>query len=243
MQRRTGGHNRTDRAKEGIGMRKTILAVAISWALLGATAVQAQAATDARPSDPQAQGITETDNSRATQGSTPSEATSPSSTARERVGSGQSNVDKPSTSGAYYPYSSGTAGDDPSEPKSTAVTPDTRVTDGVASVPDDRWTEADADGDGNLSQTELTKLDARLSSRFDAIDVDGDDKLTRQEFRSWEMSHQTGMDADQRTNPTSPPRSTRESTAPSSDAVKSGDKPATNDTDPSTAKPPGSSGD
>jgi hypothetical protein len=62
----------------------------------------------------------------------PDAAAAPSNPA---VGSKRSNVDEQSSSGAYYPNSAGTVGDDPAHPKSTAV-------------------EVEPDSDGKLTQSE-----------------------------------------------------------------------------------------
>lgn len=108
------------------------------------------------------------------------------------VGSARSNIDKRSSSGTYHPYAAGTVGDDPSKPTSTSV-----PTDAIdeASGPTDQWTDegADADGDGYLTQAELTKVAPSLSASFSAMDVNDDQKLTRGEFRSWHESLKARM--------------------------------------------------
>jgi hypothetical protein len=86
-------------------------------------------------------------------------------------------------------------GDDPSEPKSTSVSPETGDR---PPGPTDQWGDAaDADGDGYLSLAELTKAAPALSAHFDAMDVDGDDKLTRAEFRTWHESRKARVNGDE----------------------------------------------
>lgn len=167
-------------------MRNTTLAVVISSMLLGG-AVSAQAGPET---------VTSPD-ARQTQATSPSD-TSPSTAqgdANAEVGTPRSNVDEKATSGAYYPYSAGTVGDDPAEPKSTSASHDGKdsATPGATS----RWMEADADGDGYLSQAELTRVNPTLAASFETIDVDKDKKLTRDELRVWHESNRASMDADQ----------------------------------------------
>lgn len=105
------------------------------------------------------------------------------------------NADESSSSGAYYPYSAGTAGDDPSEPSSTSMPAPS------GPAPEDavraRWMNADADRDESLSREEFQRAEPTLVDSFDSIDVDGDKKLSRDELRSWHESQKTRMDADQ----------------------------------------------
>jgi hypothetical protein len=72
-------------------------------------------------------------------------------TSNTKVGAPTSNVDKKSSSGAYYPYSAGTVGDDPADPKSTAVSADTDMD---ATGPSDKWGKLDSDGDGKVTESE-----------------------------------------------------------------------------------------
>jgi hypothetical protein len=72
-------------------------------------------------------------------------------TSNTKVGAPKSNVDKKSSSGAYYPYSAGTVGDDPADPKSTAVSADTDMD---ATGPSDKWGKLDSDGDGKVTESE-----------------------------------------------------------------------------------------
>jgi hypothetical protein len=171
--------------------RITTLAVAISSVFLGALAAQADQHVEPSP-DQRVQADTEA----------------------TEVGSPKSNVDKDSSSGSYYPYSAGTVGDDPAEPKSTSVPTDASDSD---PGPTDQWSdEADSDGDGYLTLAELTKAAPALSASFEAMDVDGDGKLTRGEFRTWHESRKARASAD---NETSSPMadSTPRSTAPPDD--------------------------
>jgi len=72
-------------------------------------------------------------------------------TSNTKVGSEKSNVDEQSSSGAYYPKSAGTVGDDPADPKSTAVSADTSI---AATGPTDQWGKLDSDGDGKVTESE-----------------------------------------------------------------------------------------
>jgi hypothetical protein len=115
------------------------------------------------------------------------------------VGAAGSNVDKKSSSGSYYPNSAGIVGDDPAKPTSTAVPPDIKdKTTNKDSGPADQWMDSgvDTDGDGSLSQAELTKVSPTLSASFTDMDVDNDQKVTLDEFRSWHESLKTRMIAE-----------------------------------------------
>ena len=72
-------------------------------------------------------------------------------TSNTKVGSPRSNVDEKSSSGAYYPNSAGTVGDDPADPKSTAVSADTNID---ATGSKDQWGKLDSDGDGKVTESE-----------------------------------------------------------------------------------------
>ena len=181
-------------------MFRTKLAVVISSVLLAAVTTQAQPA----PAD-QTEATPPTQSSVPAETPTSTDADAASSGANESVGSKESNVDEQSTSGSYYPYSSGTVGDDPSEPKATSASakpgdaPSESATGGT-----DQWKNADTDGDGYLSQDELKKVAPTLADSFDDIDVDDDDKLTRGEFRTWHESQKARKDADQAATPATP---------------------------------------
>ena len=174
-------------------MIRTKLAVVISSVLLASVATQAQPA----PADDPAATTAPTQNSVPAE-STPAQGADTATQGNESVGSSESNVDKESTSGAYYPYSSGTVGDDPAEPKDTSAMPsgDGSAAEKAAGATD-QWQNADTDGDGSLSQDELTKVAPALADNFDDIDVDNDDKLSHGEFRTWHESQKARMDADQ----------------------------------------------
>jgi hypothetical protein len=167
-------------------MRNSTLAIVISSLLLGgAVTAQAGPETTTSSADQQQQATSPSDTSTsATQDQ-----------ANPEVGSPQSNVDEKATSGSYYPYSAGTVGDDPAEPKSTTASHDGK--DSATPGATNRWMEADTDGDGYLSQGELAKVNPSLATSFDSIDVDKDAKLTRDELRVWHESHRASMDADQ----------------------------------------------
>jgi hypothetical protein len=51
------------------------------------------------------------------------------------------------------------------------------------------WAKADTNGDGILSQTELTAAAPNLSTSFTTMDANGDQKLTQDEFKAWHKSH------------------------------------------------------
>ena len=196
-------------------MFRTKLAVVISSVLLASVATQAQPA----PTD-QVEATSPAQSSAPAEASAPQDADA-STGGNEPVGSEESNVDEHATSGSYYPYSAGTAGDDPSEPKETAAPANAGA---KASGSTDQWQNADTDGDGYLSQDELTKVAPALADNFDDIDVDNDKKLTRGEFRTWHESQKARMDADEGTNPTASPAAPQEptsappSTVPTKDA-------------------------
>lgn len=132
-------------------MRKTIIvAVAISSVLLGTVVVAAEP-------DVEAIGKTE-------------------ATSNTPVGSPKSNVDEKSSSGAYYPNSAGTVGDDPAHPKSTAVSADTNV---AATGAMDKWGKLDSDDDGKVTESECRawyeseKKDERASNSSPPSDKTG----------------------------------------------------------------------
>ena len=174
-------------------MIRTKLAVVISSVLLASVATQAQPA----PADDAAATTAPTQNSVPTE-STPAQGADAATQGNESVGTPESNVDEHATSGSYYPFSAGTAGDDPAEPKETSAMPsgDGSAAEKAAGTTD-QWQNADTDGDGSLSQDELTKVAPALADNFDDIDVDNDDKLTHGEFRTWHESQKARMDADQ----------------------------------------------
>jgi len=167
--------------------RNTTLVVMVSSLLLGSVAARADRHMDPPPNPP-AETKAHTDDNR------PPAQDADADTARTEVGSEKSNVDKDSTSGSYYPYSAGTVGDDPAEPTSTAVTPDAGD---KPPGPTDQWGDIDSDGDGYLSQEEMKKAAPALSASFEEMDVDGDDKLTRGEFRTWHESRKARENADE----------------------------------------------
>jgi hypothetical protein len=226
-------------------MQKVTLAVVISSLLAGAAiAGQVDPMTNP-PASQQAQSTSQTDTSRPGTTSTAPDADTAtgtssvgnggSETVNPDVGTPRSNVDEQSSSGSYYPYSAGTAGDDPAYPKSTAVDPGD-LAKNKTSEPMDNWAEADYDGDGYLSQDELAKVAPTLSANFTEMDVDGDQKLNQDELRNWHESHKARMDADQGANTSSAAPS---SGAPTMDAT--GTPSDTLGTPDST--PPGHSGD
>jgi hypothetical protein len=237
-------------AKEAICMRKNTLAVVISSLLLGAVATQAQPSTEPTTDSPQTQTQTNqpADMSRPDTTASPESSPAPTTNQNDDVGSGQSNVDKPSSSGSYYPYSSGTAGDDPSQPKSTSPKPSssTSSTQGTdkALTSTDYWTEADSDRDGTLSQTELGKAAPTLSSSFGTMDANGDRKLTRDEFKTWHDAHKASMEADQgRSSSSSQSQSATGDTSSSSSQTPSDtSKTSTTDDTTSTSDKPDTTG-
>jgi len=126
------------RHAKGIGLRRSALAVVISSLVLGAGAARAEPGVDAESQDRRAPVASQTETNHPAASSTASDTGTAMETSRTEVGSEQSNSDKDSSSGSYYPYSAGTVGDDPAEPTSTAVPPDTldKVSDKAAVVDD-----------------------------------------------------------------------------------------------------------
>jgi len=183
-------------------MRKTItLAIALSAVLSGAVAVAAE--PDMDPSKKQqAQAVSKADASRPATTTASPEADVAADTSNTKVGSEKSNVDKDSSSGSYYPNSAGTVGDTPADPKSTSVSSDV---DDDPTGPTNQWGNIDSDGDGYVSLAELDRAAPALSESFSAMDVDGDEKLTHGEFRTWHESHKAKTDADPDTNTASGP--------------------------------------
>lgn len=195
--------------------RITTLALAISSVFLGAFAAQAEPHAAPSP-DQRVPATAQTDASRPPMTSASSDKDTSAETEVTEVGTPESNVDKDSSSGSYYPYSAGTVGDDPAEPTSTSVSTDAGE---KALGPTDQWGDAvDEDGDGYLSLAELTKAAPALSASFDAMDVDGDGKLTRGEFRTWHESRKARANADQEARSTSDD-SVANSAAPPGDDV------------------------
>jgi hypothetical protein len=177
-------------------MRKTItLAIALSAVLSGAVAVAAE--PDMDPSKKQqAQAVSQADSSRPATNTASPEADVAADTSNTAVGSEKSNVDKDSSSGSYYPNSAGTVGDTPADPKSTSVSSDV---DDDPTGPTNQWGNIDSDGDGYVSLAELDRAAPALSESFSAMDVDGDEKLTHGEFRTWHESHKAKTDPDTNT--------------------------------------------
>lgn len=163
--------------------RMTALAVVMSSVLLASVAARADQRID--PS--------QADGSRPATTSASQAAGASADPGSTEVGSEKSNVDKDSSSGAYYPYSAGTVGDDPAEPTSTAVSEDTLD---KTEEPKDQLGRVDSDGDVCRSQAELAKEAASLAERFDAMDADKDGTLTREEFKAWHESRSARLNAD-----------------------------------------------
>lgn len=170
--------------------RVIAFAVLLSSFSLGTVAAQAVPPVDPSLTQP-AKDLSQMDDDRP---STEAPNTT-ADTERTEVGDKASNVDEDSTSGSYYPYSAGTVGDDPAKPTSTSVSTDGSASDSGST---DQWgDDADSDGDGYLSLAELTKATPALAASFDAMDVDGDDKLTRGEFRAWHESHKARVNTNE----------------------------------------------
>jgi hypothetical protein len=166
-------------------MLKNALAAVIAAVLFGTVSAHAQ-----EPAQDQ------TRNPRASQSQSP--AAGDASAGQAPVGTQPSNNDEHATEGDYYPYSAGTAGDDPAKPDTTTspARPGVEGEDGNASV-HDRWMNADTDGDEKLSKMELDAAWPTLAAHFDEIDVDGDKLASRDELRNWHESQKTRMEADQ----------------------------------------------
>ena len=167
------------------------IALLVSSLLLGSVAARADQHVEPSLKQP-AQELSQADQDRPAKSSPAEKADTAADKEPTEVGSAESNVDKESTSGSYYPYSAGTVGDDPAHPTSTSVQPDTGDT-----GPTDQWSDAaDSDGDGYLSLAELTEAAPALVESFDAMDVNSDGKLTRGEFRAWHESRKARVDTD-----------------------------------------------
>ena len=175
-------------------MRKTTLAFVISSVLLGAVAAQAEPTTDPAQTPPAQTTAPANTSEPAGSSSSQEPGTGQGANNNDSVGTAESNVDKKSTSGSYYPNSAGTVGDTPTQPTSTSPEPNNG---GQDTGPTNQWVRGDADGDGYLSKDEFEKISPTLVTRFDEMDVDSNGKLTRGEFRTWHESHKARMDADQ----------------------------------------------
>lgn len=64
---------------------------------------------------------------------------------------------------------------------------------------------ADSDGDGRLSQAELSQIAPTLSASFSAIDIDHDGQLTYEEFTAWHDSLKARMGEDLKETPAAEP--------------------------------------
>jgi hypothetical protein len=96
----------------------------------------------------------------------------------------------------------------------------------------EHWTQADANGDGYLSQTELTTAAPTLSASFSAMDANSDQKLTRDELHSWHQSQRgSSMDADQGSSSSS-------SSSSSSDTTGTSNSSSSTSTTDDTTSPP-----
>jgi hypothetical protein len=190
-------------------MHKFTLSAVISAVLLGSSAVAiAQEPSQAAESQ-----------TPATQAPNTSRDASGNSGGQAPVGTTPSNVDEKSSSGSYYPYSSGTVGDDPAKPEATTVPVQAgQEGDRSSATTTGDWMAADTNGDEQLSKAEVDKAWPTVGARFDDIDVDGDKQATRDELRSWHESQKTRMEADQ-------PAAAPASTAPAAGTVPDAQSP------------------
>ena len=212
-------------------MHKLTLAAVISAVLLGSSA----AALAQEPSQTAAPQTTDTPSQTPAPGNSTGE--SGASGSQAPVGTAPSNVDEKSSSGSYYPYSSGTVGDDPAKPEATTVPVQAgKEGDHSSATTTGDWMTADSNGDEQLTKAEIEKAWPTLGAHFDDIDVDGDKQASRDELRSWHESQKTRMEADQ---PAGAPASTAPAaTAPDAQSpanVPPGTPPASND-EPTTSE-------
>lgn len=78
---------------------------------------------------------------------------------------------------------------------------------GAVAAQAEQWIDggADADGDGHLSQAELSQVAPALSASFATMDVDSDKQLTHDEFTAWHESLKARMGADNQATPAAEP--------------------------------------
>lgn len=198
-------------------MRNNTLAVVISAVLLGGSvSAYAQEPSQAAESQtPTTQSQAPDTQSQAQAPGASSDATGQGS-GQAPVGTPPSNTDEKATEGDYYPYSSGTVGDDPAKPHATTVPVQAgKEGDQSTATTTGDWMTADTDGDEQLSKTEIEKAWPTLGARFDEIDVDGNKQASRDELRTWHESQKTRMDADQ---PASAPASRPDAATPGAQA-------------------------
>jgi len=213
-------------------MHKHTLAAVISAVLLGGSA----AALAQEPSQTAAPETTATPTQTPT--SSTSTGESGASGGQAPVGTAPSNVDEKSSSGSYYPYSSGTVGDDPAKPDATTVPVEAgKQGDHSSATTTGDWMTADTNRDDQLTKAEIEKAWPTLGAHFDDIDVDGDKQASRDELRTWHESQKTRMEADQ---PAAAPASTTPGTmAPDAQSpanVPPVTPPPSND-EPTTSEP------
>ena len=216
-------------------MRKHALAVVISSVLLGAAAAHAEPGTDAWSEGQQAQSTTQTDTSRPAPTSTAPDADTATGTSAtgsmdaDQGTTGNSSSSTSSSSSSYPPASSATPGNDTSATASAGAG-EQRSDQALLST--EHWTQADANGDGYLSQTELTTAAPTLSASFSAMDANSDQKLTRDELQSWHQSQRgSSMDADQGSSSSS-------SSSSSSDTTGTSNSSSSTSTTDDTTSPP-----
>lgn len=216
-------------------MRKHALAVVISSVLLGAAAAHAEPGTDAWSEGQQAQSTTQTDTSRPAPTSTAPDADTATGTSAtgsmdaDQGTTGNSSSSTSSSSSSYPPASSATPGNDTSATASAGAG-EQRSDQALLST--EHWTQADANGDGYLSQTELTTAAPTLSASFSAMDANSDQKLTRDELQSWHQSQRgSSMDADEGSSSSS-------SSSSSSDTTGTSNSSSSTSTTDDTTSPP-----
>lgn len=219
-------------------MRKHTLAVVISSVLLGAAAAHAEPGTDAWSEGQQAQSTaqstTQTDTSRPAPTSTAPDAdTATGTSATGSMDADQSTTgnssSSTSSSSSYPPAATPTPGNDTS---ATAAAGAGEQRSDQALLSTEHWTQADANGDGYLSQTELTTAAPTLSASYSAMDANSDQKLTRDELQAWHQSQRgSSMDADQGSSSSS-------SSSSSSDTTGTSHSSSSTSTTDDTTSPP-----
>lgn len=91
--------------------------------------------------------------------------------------------------------------------KTTLVAVTSSILLGAVAAQAEPWIDggADSDGDGRLSQAEMSRVAPSLAASFNAMDVDNDKQLTREEFTAWHDSLKAGMGADNKATPAADP--------------------------------------
>lgn len=227
-------------------MRKNTLAIVISSVLFGATAVaQSEPATSSYPSSETSQ----VDTARPDATSTAPDADTATGSSSGAIEADQSTSSSTSTStdtSAYPPASShGTDAHGSDKSSHGSETSATAKTSGSVNSSDQalssthHWTQADIDGDGELTLAEIQAAAPTFAANFQDMDTDANGKLSRDELKAYERANPgRSMEADQgtsssswSTSSSSTDTSRSESTSTSTDTPMTDDTSATTDED------------